>query len=235
MQLNDHKAATVISSRPMKHMKAMVLERIGKPLRLRELAVPVPGPEQVLVKVTACGVCRTDLHVADDDLTKPPLLCAGLIGYRALRFAGAAEGLGIYGFGVAAHIVAQVAIAEGRRIYAFTKPGDNAAQDFATSLGCDAAFDSDKPVPGLLDAAIIFAPAGSVVQVPLASLRKGGTLVLGGIHMSEIPALPYRLLWGERTMRSVANRADDADARAPPIQGIPIAWARSCGAFNDRR
>ncbi len=277
-------------------MKAMVLEQPGRPLRLQQLAKPVPGPRQVLVRVSACGVCRTDLHVVDGELTEPklplvpgheivgrveavgagaerfdigdrvgipwlghtcgvcsycregkenlcdapaftgyqidggyaqhtvadadycfalperysdveaaPLLCAGLIGYRSLCMAGEARHLGIYGFGAAAHIVAQVARFQGRSVYAFTRPGDTAAQAFARQLGCVWAGGSDEAPPEKLDAAIIFAPVGALVPLALAQVRKGATVVLGGIHMSDVPAMPYELLWGERVVRSVAN------------------------------
>lgn len=277
-------------------MKAMVLEAPGQPLQERSIPERMPGPGQVLVKVAACGVCRTDLHVVDGDLTEPrlpiipgheivgriaavgagvegfalgdrvgipwlghtcgecsfcrrgeenlcdaplftgyqidggyadytiaeaaycftlpanysdaaaaPLLCAGLIGHRALRMAGDAKQLGIYGFGAAAHIVAQVAQFEGRSVYAFTRPDDEKAQAFARSLGCVWAGGSDERPESDLDAAIIFAPVGELVPAALEGVRKGGTVVLGGIHMSDIPAMPYRLLWGERTVRSVAN------------------------------
>jgi propanol-preferring alcohol dehydrogenase len=274
----------------------MVLERPGRPLRMQNLAKPKPGDRQVLVRIVACGVCRTDLHVVDGELTKPklpivpgheivgwvaavgtgvdrfrvgervgipwlghtcgkcsycrsghenlcdvpaftgyqidggyadytvadadycfalpdvypdleaaPLMCAGLIGYRSLRMAGNALHLGIYGFGAAAHIVAQVARFQGRSVYAFTRPGDAPAQAFARELGCAWAGGSDETPPAALDAAIIFAPVGALVPVALAHVRKGGTVVLGGIHMSEVPAMPYDLLWGERVVRSVAN------------------------------
>jgi propanol-preferring alcohol dehydrogenase len=274
----------------------MILEAVGQPLQCRSIARPTPGPGQVLVKVAACGVCRTDLHVVDGDLTQPrlpiipgheivghveaigagveeftlgdrvgipwlghtcgncafcrseqenlcdaplftgyqidggyaeftvaeadycfhvpasyadgaaaPFLCAGLIGYRALRMTGDAKRLGIYGFGAAAHILAQVAQFEGRSLYAFTRPGDSHAQAFARSLGCVWTGGSDERPDTDLDAAIIFAPVGALVARALETVRKGGTVVLGGIHMSEIPAMPYRLLWGERTVRSVAN------------------------------
>ena len=277
-------------------MKAMVLQRPGAGLLPMEMPVPEPGPGQVLVEVSACGVCRTDLHVVDGDLKDPklpiipgheivgrvarlgagvsrfeigdrvgipwlghtcghcrfclkerenlcdspgftgyqidggyaefavadadycfaiqggysdaeaaPLLCAGLIGYRSLRFAGEGQKLGIYGFGAAAHIVAQVAHHQGRRVYAFTRPGDSDAQDFARALGCHWVGGSDEPPPELLDAAIIFAPIGPLVPLALRALEKGGVLVLGGIHMSEIPAFDYQILWGERVVRSVAN------------------------------
>jgi len=277
-------------------MRAMVLHQAGLPLQDEVVADPVPGSCQVLVKVAACGVCRTDLHVVDGDLTDPklpiipgheivghvaalgpgvsqfrvgdrvgipwlghtcgccrycrggaenlcdapmftgyqidggyaeyavaeaaycfavpeiygdlaaaPLLCAGLIGYRSLKMAGPAARLGLYGFGAAAHIVAQVARAEGRQVYAFTRAGDDAAQDFARQLGCVWAGSSEEPSPVELDAAIIFAPVGALVPAALAAVRKGGTVVLGGIHMSTIPAMPYALLWGERVMKSVAN------------------------------
>ncbi len=140
-----------------------------------------------------------------DDLHVAPLLCAGLIGYRSWRFAKNAHRLGIYGFGAAAHIVAQVARSHGQDIYAFTRPGDLAAQRFASSLGARWVGDSDRPPPDPLDAAIIFAPVGALVPAALKALRKGGGLICGGIHMSDVPAMPYSLLWGERSIRSVAN------------------------------
>ncbi len=140
-----------------------------------------------------------------DDLHAAPLLCAGLIGYRSWRFAKDARRLGIYGFGAAAHIVAQVARWHGQDVYAFTRPGDVAAQRFASSLGAKWAGDSDRPPPDPLDAAIIFAPVGALVPAALKALRKGGALICGGIHMSDVPAMPYSLLWGERSIRSVAN------------------------------
>ena len=274
----------------------MVLERTGQPLMAVERARPEPGPGQVLVRVHACGVCRTDLHVVDGELPDPklpivpgheivgriaalgagverfaegmrvgipwlgwtcgtcrfcrsgrenlcdaarftgyqldggyadyaiadqrfclpisgdytdveaaPLLCAGLIGYRSLRMAGDAGRIGIYGFGAAAHIVAQVARWEGRRVFAFTRPGDAAAQDFARRLGAEWAGSSDDAPPEPLDAAILFAPAGALVPAALRAVEKGGTVICGGIHMSDIPAFPYEILWGERVVRSVAN------------------------------
>jgi alcohol dehydrogenase, propanol-preferring len=273
----------------------MRLHQVGQPLVLECVTLRDPQPGQVLLKVRACGVCRTDLHLIDgelpdvrlpivpgheivgevvscgagvslpagmrlgvpwlgftcgqcefcrrnqenlcdralftgyqldggyadyvladarycfevpkafDDTHAAPLLCAGLIGYRAWRFAGDARRLGIYGFGAAAHIVAQVARWHGQEIYAFTSPGDVAAQRFALSLGAQWAGSSDQQAPELLDAAIIFAPVGALVPLALKQLRKGGTLVCGGIHMSDVPALPYALLWGERSIRSVAN------------------------------
>jgi propanol-preferring alcohol dehydrogenase len=282
-------------------MRAMVLERAGQPLHEQTLPVPEPGPGQVLVRVRACAVCRTDLHIVDGELKRPklplvpgheivgqvvrtgagvhdlqagarvgvpwlgwtcgeceycrtqrenlceqarftgydldggyathtvadhrfclpvpdgfpdtaaaPLLCAGLIGYRSLRMAGDARTLGFYGFGAAAHILVQVARKEGRRVYAFTRPGDTEAQTFARELGAVWAGDSDTQPPEPLDAAIIFAPAGALVPAALRAVRKGGTVVCGGIHMSDIPSFPYDLLWGERVLRSVANltRAD---------------------------
>ena len=139
------------------------------------------------------------------DVEAAPLMCAGLIGYRTLRMADGAERLGIYGFGAAAHIVAQVARHQGRRLFAFTRPGDAAAQDFARSLGAEWAGDSTAPPPEPLDAALIFAPVGPLVPAALAATRKGGTVVCGGIHMSDIPVFPYRILWEERVLRSVAN------------------------------
>ncbi len=277
-------------------MKAMVLTKPGRALRLQRRAKPKPGARQVLVKISACGVCRTDLHIVDGELTEPklplvpgheivgrieaagedvarfrvgdrvgipwlgracgqcrycitghenlcdapvftgyqidggyaeytladadfcfpipdtytdveaaPLLCAGLIGYRSLQMAGDAENLGIYGFGAAAHIIAQVARHQGRAVFAFTRPGDDKAQAFARRLGCAWAGGSDETSLAELDAAIIFAPVGALVPAALGSVRKGGTVVLGGIHMSDIPAMPYHLLWGERVVRSVAN------------------------------
>jgi len=281
-------------------MRAMVLEAPRTPLVLRERAVPVPGPGQVLLAVKACAVCRTDLHVVDDELPAvphpivpgheivgtvaacgegvslqpgtrlgvpwlgstcghcpycggglenlcdearftgyhldggyadyvladarfclplpaalddvhaAPLLCAGLIGYRAYRMCGDAGRIGLYGFGAAAHLVAQMARFEGRTCYAFVRPGDDAAAGFARSLGCRWAGDSNQRPPETLDAAIIFAPAGELVPAALGAVRKGGTVVCGGIHMSDIPSFPYSLLWGERSLRSVANltRAD---------------------------
>jgi propanol-preferring alcohol dehydrogenase len=265
----------------------MVLEAPGQPLSAAELPDPVPGPDQLLVRVRACGVCRTDLHIVDGELTRPklplvpghqivgevvgapgrrvgvpwlgwtcgscrwcvagrenlcdraaftgydldggfaelcvadarfcfplpdgfsdveaaPLLCAGMIGLRALRLAGDAEVVGLYGFGAAAHIVCQVAAHEGRRVLAVTRPGDDAAQEHALSLGAVWAGGADD-VPEELDAAIIFAPVGELVPAALRVVRKGGSVVCAGIHMSDIPAFPYELLWGERVLRSVAN------------------------------
>src|SRR5579863_1345950 len=277
-------------------MRCMVLDAAHTPLRLASLPVPTPGPGQVLIRVHACAVCRTDLHVVDADLTQPklplipgheivgtvaalgegverfaagdrvgvpwlgwtcgdcefcrsgrenlceharftgyqidggyaeltiadqrycfaippsfgdveaaPLLCAGLIGYRTLRLAGEGERVGIYGFGAAAHIVAQLARHQGRRVFAFTRPGDRAAQDFARRLGAAWVGGSDEAPPDKLDAALIFAPVGGLVPAALAATKKGGSVVCGGIHMSDIPAFPYRLLWEERILRSVAN------------------------------
>jgi propanol-preferring alcohol dehydrogenase len=277
-------------------MRAMVLEAPRTPLRAADLPLPAAGPEQILIKVHACGVCRTDLHVVDGELTEPklplvpgheivgtiaargarverftvgdrvgvpwlgyicgvcrfcragrenlcnrarftgyqidggyaeytladqrfcfplpaaygdaeaaPLLCAGLIGYRSLVMAGDARRLGIYGFGAAAHIIAQVARHQGREVYAFTKPGDSEGQQFARDLGAVWVGDSDQLPPEELDAAILYAPVGSLVPAALRAVAKGGTVVCAGIHMSDIPSFPYRLLWGERTVRSVAN------------------------------
>lgn len=285
-------------------MRAMVLKAPGHPLELENREIPRPQPGQILLKVKACAVCRTDLHVADGDLPphRPsivpgheivgevaalgegvtgfrlgeragvgwlghtcgictfcthgeenlcdhaeftgyqrdggfadytvadaafsfpmpesytdaeaaPLLCAGLIGYRSLKMAGPGKKLGIYGFGAAAHIVAQVALWEGRRVYAFTRTGDTAAQAFAMSLGCTWAGGSDERPTEDLDAAIIFAPVGALVPAALRAIRKGGIAVCGGIHMSDIPSFPYSVLWGERVLRSVANltRQDAAE------------------------
>ena len=277
-------------------MRAMLLEAPRQSLRLSNQPPPKPGPGQVLIRIGACGVCRTDLHILDGELTMPklplvlgheivgtvaglgtgvkafdvghrvgvpwlgwtdgtcafcvsgrenlcdharftgyqidggyaeytvadarycfpipsgfddvtaaPLLCAGLIGYRTLRLAGEAERVGIYGFGAAAHIVAQVIVHQARRLFAFTRPGDGAGQEFARSLGAEWAGGSDERPPERLDAALIFAPVGALVPAALAATTKGGTVVCGGIHMSDIPAFPYRLLWEERVVRSVAN------------------------------
>jgi propanol-preferring alcohol dehydrogenase len=264
----------------------MVLDEPGRPLREAELPPPEPRPGQVLLDVRACGVCRTDLHVVDGELTQAklplvpghqivgvaedgrrlgvpwlgwtcgecrycrsglenlcdralftgyqldggyaeqavaderycfplpdgysgaeaaPLLCAGLIGYRSLRMSGDPDRLGLYGFGASAHIVAQIARHQGRRIFAFTRPEDAEGQAFARELGAEWAGASDERPPEELDAAIVFAPAGALVPAALAVLAKGGCVVCAAIHMSEIPAFPYELLWGEREVRSVAN------------------------------
>lgn len=274
----------------------MVLEQQGEPLQPRDIPDPTISPSQILVKVEACGVCRTDLHILDGDLNDPklplvlgheivgkvvatgkevedfaigqrvgvpwlgrtcgncaycnsgsenlcdnptftgyqtdggyaeytvadhrysfpvpdnyaavaaaPLLCAGLIGYRSLRLAGNGERIGLYGFGAAAHIICQVAVFQGRQVFAFTRPGDSTGQNFALSLGAIWAGGSDTHPPEELDAAIIFAPVGSLVPRALESVRKGGIVVCAGIHMSEIPSFDYKLLWGERVIRSVAN------------------------------
>ncbi len=293
-------------------MRAIILDSPGELLRAAEVPIPKPGPEQVLIRVHACAVCRTDLHVVDGELKYPklplipghqivgtvaetgerverfvagvrvgvpwlgwtdntcgycltgrenlcdaarftgyqidggyaeytvadhrfcfpipegypdleaaPLLCAGLIGYRSLKMAGDAERLGIYGFGAAAHIIAQVARHQGRRIFAFTSPGDEGAQRFALELGAVWAGDSTEPPPEELDAAIVLAPVGALVPAALRAVAKGGVVVCGGIHMSEIPSFPYEILWGERVVRSVANltRQDGEDflALAPEV------------------
>ena len=278
-------------------MRAMLLESQGQPLRLAEVPTPRPKRGQVLLKVSACAVCRTDLHVIDgelpdaklplilghqivgrvvelgegverirqgqrlgvpwlgctdgtcryclrgqenlcehpqftgytldggyaeyavadqrycfplpegyNDIEAAPLLCAGLIGYRTYRLAGEnIERLGIYGFGAAAHIIAQVAVHQGKQVYAFTRPGDLAAQQFALRLGAVWAGGSDEMPPVELDAALIFAPVGSLIPAALQATARGGVVVSGGIHMSDIPAFPYHLLWDERIVRSVAN------------------------------
>ena len=264
----------------------MVLDQPRTPLVERELPEPEPGPGQVLLRVRACAVCRTDLHVVDAELPDPklplvighqivaeapdgrrlgvpwlgwtdgtcryclsgrenlcdgarftgytldggyaewtvaderfclelpdeyedvhaaPLLCAGLIGYRALRLAGDAERLGLYGFGSSAHLIAQVARWQGRRVFAFTRPGDLETQAFARELGAEWAGGSDERPPQELDASILFAPAGELVPAALRVLAKGGVVVCAGIHMSDIPSFPYELLWEERSVRSVAN------------------------------
>jgi len=285
-------------------MKAMVIERPGEPLKSVERVLPQPGPGEIRLRVSACGVCRTDLHVVDgelpqcrypvvpgheivgtvdqigdgvsgfgagerigvpwlgatcgrcrfcreglenlcdearftgcqidggyqefavadarfcfrlpekySDVAAAPLLCAGLIGHRAHRMSGDAERLGIYGFGAAAHIMAQLARHQGQSVYAFTRPGDVLAQDFARRLGAVWAGGSDEASPEPLDAAIIFAPVGSLVPTALRAVRKGGVVIAAGIHMSDIPSFPYEILWGERTVKSVANltRADGED------------------------
>lgn len=285
-------------------MRAMRLHGSGRRLELETVADPVPQAGEVVVRVLACGVCRTDLHIVDGELPPhrspvtpghevvgrivmlgsgveglsagqrvgipwlghvcgqcpycrdhhenlcdapsftgydrdggyaefaaaeadfciplpdsygdaeiAPLLCAGLIGYRAYRRAGAGEAIGLVGFGAAAHIICQVAVADGRRVYAFTRPGDTANQDFARSLGCTWAGGSDASPPEPLDAAIIFAAAGPLVPLSLKMLRKGGSVVCAGIHMSDIPAFPYADLWGERDIVSIANLTRE-DGRA---------------------
>lgn len=299
-------------------MRAMVLEQAGSPLRLQQRPVPSPGPTEVRLRVLACAVCRTDLHIVDAELAVPrlplvpgheivgivealgrdvhtlrqgdrvgvpwlghvcghcdfcltqrenlcdhpvftghgrdggfathvvaeaafclalpqalqgdaaqlaPLLCAGSIGWRALRLAGEeARTIGLYGFGAAAHLVAQVARHQGRQVYGFTRPGDAQAQAFALALGAVWAGGSDEPAPVALDAAIIFAPVGALVPLALRAVRKGGRVVCGGIHMSDIPAFPYAWLWEERQLLSVAHltRADAAGflafAAAHPLQ-----------------
>ncbi|CAH2603789.1 putative alcohol dehydrogenase AdhA [Rhodovastum atsumiense] len=307
-------------------MKAMVLPRVCEALVPEERPVPEPGPGQVLVRVHACAVCRTDLHVVDGelpdiptpivpgheiigrvaavgpgverfgsgvrvgvpwlgwtcgkceycrggrenlcpqarftgyqidggyaeyavadarycfaipdcftDVEAAPLMCAGLIGHRTLRMAGDARRIGIYGFGAAAHIAAQVARWEGREVFAFTRPGDREAQDFARALGAVWAGGSDAPPPEPLDAALIFAPVGALVPAALRATAPGGVVVCGGIHMSDIPAFPYSILWMERSIRSVANltRRDGEDflaiaARVPVVTqttGFPLSAA----------
>jgi propanol-preferring alcohol dehydrogenase len=278
-------------------MRAMVLEQQRQPLRPADLPVPAPGGGQLRVRIRACGVCRTDLHVVDGDLTEPklplvpghqivgiveetgegadrfaagdragvpwlgwacgqcrycrsgrenlcdrarftgyqldggyaeaavadqrfcfpipgdypdlqaaPLLCAGLIGYRALRLCGEdAERIGFYGFGASAHILCQVAAHQGRRVFAFTRAGDSEAQQFALRLGAEWAGAVEDPAPEELDAAIVFAPVGDLVPAALRASAKGATVVCAGIHMTDIPSFPYEILWGERTVRSVAN------------------------------
>jgi len=277
-------------------MRAMVFHKIGEPLALEDVPKPESGPGQVLLEVHACGLCRTDLHIVDGELTEPklpliighqivgtivgmgdgvenfkvgdrvgvpwlgdscgkcdfcqkglenlcgdakytgydidggfaeytvanegfifsipdgypdlqaaPLLCAGLIGYRSYRFTGDAKRIGFYGFGAAAHIIAQVAKYQGREVYAFTRPGDSSAQEFAVKLGAVWAGGSDEEPGVKLDAAIIFAPLGELVPKALRDLEKGGVVVCAGIYMSDIPSFPYEILWGERSIKSVAN------------------------------
>jgi len=315
-------------------MRAMVLSHAGAPLALRELPVPAPGPGELQIAVEACGVCRTDLHIVDGELTDPklplvpghqivgtvaalgagvagfslgdrvgvpwlgwtcgrciycttgrenlcrlarftgyhrdggyaeaavadaryvfplppgysaleaaPLLCAALIGYRALRLAGDGPRLGLYGFGAAGHLVAQLARHLGREVYAFTRPGDTRGQDFARSLGAVWAGGSDEPPPAPLDAAILFAPVGALVPRALAQVAPGGVVVCAGIHMSDIPAFPYRLLWEERSVRSVANltrRDGDELFALAPVAGLrptarPYPLADANRALDDLR
>ena len=295
-------------------MHAMVLEAPRRPLVARSVPIRDPGPEEVLVRVSACAVCRTDLHVVDgelpdpklplipgheivgrierlgqavqrfqlgdrigipwlgstcgqcrycrtnrenlceharftgytldggyaeltlahadfcyrlpdtfDDVSAAPLLCAGLIGYRSLRRAGDGRRLGIYGFGAAAHIVTQIARFQEREVFAFTRPGDGSAQEFARRLGAVWAGDSDRSAPAKLDAAIIFAPAGGLVPAALRAVDKGGIVVCGGIHMSDIPSFPYRELWQEKTLCSVANLTrSDAEEFFEVITHLPL-------------
>lgn len=307
-------------------MRAMVLGEARRPLREMQVPMPAPGADQVLVRVLACGVCRTDLHVVDGELPRPklplilghqiigtvvgrgeqvrtpsmgdrvgipwlgwtdgdckycrsgrenlcdhakftgydldggfaeyavadyrfcfpvpagypdlqaaPLLCAGLIGYRSLVMTGEGDPLGVFGFGAAGHIVTQVARYQGRRVYAFTRPGDTAAQEFARQMGADWVGDTTEDGPEELEAAIIFAPAGELVPRALRAIGKGGVVVCAGIHMSDIPTFPYEILWGERMVRSVANltRQDGMEflALAPEIpvrtevEAFPLARA----------
>ncbi len=285
-------------------MQAMILDEPRHLLVERTVDVPHPEPTQVLIRVRACGICRTDLHVVDEELPDPvlpvipgheivgevvargaaveglvvgtrvgvpwlgytdgtcpycrsgrenlcdhprftgyqlkggyaeytvadarfcfvlpegyddlhvaPLLCAGLIGYRSLRMAGDAPVLGLYGFGAAAHILVQIARHRGHRVFGFCRPGDAAGRDFALHMGAEWAGDSDKPGPEPLDAAILFAPVGSLVPAALRAVAKGGVVVCAGIHMSDIPSFPYDILWGERVLRSVANLTRDDGAQ----------------------
>src|SRR5438132_1611116 len=185
-------------------MRAMMLDVPRRPLRAVDISRPEPGPGQVLLAVAACGVCRTDLHVLDGELPNPTLPL--ILGHEIVGTVTATGGgPGVDRFGAAAHIVAQVARHQGRRVFAFTRAGDRDAQRFALGLGAEWAGTSDAPPPEPLDAAIIFAPAGPLVPAALRAVVKGGTVVCAGIHMSDIPAFPYDVLWGERTLRSVAN------------------------------
>ncbi|MEK1909971.1 MAG: zinc-dependent alcohol dehydrogenase family protein [Pseudomonas chlororaphis] len=306
-------------------MRAMVLHIPGEPLRQEQRPVPTPGPQQLLIKVLACGVCRTDLHLVDGELPQAllprvpgheivgqvtavgadiapgwigqrvgvpwlgwtcgecefcrtgrenlcdqaqftgchldggyadytladarfclpipealsatqaaPLLCAGLIGFRALRMAGNARHLGLYGFGAAAHLAIQVALGRGQQVYAFTRPDDRAGQDYARSLGASWAGSSDQAPPHPLDASLIFAPVGPLVPAALAVTVKGGCVICAGIHMSDIPAFPYRLLWGERSVRSVANLTrEDGSAFFAELQHTPVHCDVTCFALDD--
>jgi alcohol dehydrogenase, propanol-preferring len=311
----------------------MVLRRPGERLVMEERSEPLPGPGQIRIRIEACGVCRTDLHVVDGELPNPklpivpgheivgrveaagegvdfklgarvgvawlahadgtcpyctsgrenlcdaplftgytrdggyathtiaeaafvfplsdeldpvaaaPLLCAGLIGWRSLKMAGEGRTIGIYGFGAAAHIIAQVCRWQGRRVFAFTRAGDAAGQAFARSMGAEWAGGSDDTPPAPLDAAILFAPVGALVPGALAAVRKGGRVVCGGIHMSDIPSFPYRLLWEERSVASVANltRADGREflALAPEAKvrttTTPYALDKANEALDDLR
>lgn len=295
-------------------MKAMVLEAQGQPLQLLDVPVPEPAPGQVRIRVSACAVCRTDLHIVDGELPRPklplipghqivgtveaigphaeryaggervgvpwlgwtcgtcryclagqenlcdqarftgydadggyaeyavaderfcfpvpddypdlqaaPLLCAGLIGYRSYRMTGDARRIGMYGFGAAAHMLIQAARHDGREIYAFTRRGDDAGQAFARSLGAVWTGASDEAPPDELDAAIIFAPAGELVPEALRRVRKGGVVVCAGIHMSDIPSFPYKIIWGERVLRSVANLTrEDGEAFLRLAPMVPL-------------
>jgi len=299
-------------------MRAMVLEQVGGPMRMVERPVPEAGPGQLLLRVLACGVCRTDLHLLDGEvgiaqfprvlghqivgeapdgrlmgvpwlawtdgtceyctsgrenlcpnarftgrdvdggyaewtiaderfcfpipegygaLQAAPLLCAGLIGHRAYRMTGDARRIGVFGFGQAGHVLCQVAGHEGREIHAFTRPGDEAAQAFALELGATSAAGSDEAAPASLDAAIIFAPAGELVPAALQAVAPGGTVVCGGIHMSDIPSFPYAYLWQERIVRSVANltRADAREflALAPQVPVVTHVHRYALEAAND--
>ncbi|MDR6288182.1 MULTISPECIES: zinc-dependent alcohol dehydrogenase family protein [Inquilinus] len=295
-------------------MKAMILTQPGAPLEPADLPCPSPGPTEILIRVSACGVCRTDLHVVDGELASPkprlvpgheivgrvtaagseatrfkigdrigvpwlgwacgncefcrrsqenlcesarftgyqldggyaefvkaderfcvpiperygdveaaPLLCAGLIGYRALRLAGDGPRLGLYGFGASAHIVIQIARHRGQEAFVFTVPGDAEAQAFARRLGAAWVGGSDEMPPAPLDAAIIFAPVGDLVPAALRAIRKGGTVICAGIHMSDIPRFPYALLWPERTIHAIANLTrQDAEAFMAVAAEVPI-------------
>ena len=314
-------------------MRAMVLSRPGERLAMEERSDPKPGPGQIRIRIEACGVCRTDLHVVDGELPDPklpivpgheivgrieaagegvalplgarvgvawlaytdgtcpycksgrenlcdaplftgytsdggyathtiaeaafvfplsddldpvataPLLCAGLIGWRSLKMAGDGRTIGIYGFGAAAHIIAQVCRWQGRRVFAFTRPSDAAGQAFARSMGAEWAGGSDDKPPAPLDAAILFAPVGALVPSALAATRKGGRVVCGGIHMSDIPSFPYSLLWEERSIASVANltRADGREFLALASEAkvqtttTPYPLAKANEALDDLR
>lgn len=315
-------------------MRAMLLDAPGRPLRPANLPIPRPSGCEILVRVSACAVCRTDLHIVDgdlaphllplvpgheivgtvaargpqaarfpegarvgvpwlastcracpycangrenlceharftgydrqggfaeytladerycfalpaayDDVHAAPLLCAGLIGYRAYAMAGAAHRLGLYGFGAAAHLLTQLALRQGREIFAFTRPGDTRSQDFSLSLGARWAGSANAPPPAHLDAAILFAPAGELLPLALAATARGGSVVCAGIHMSDIPSFPYALLWGERCVRSVANltRADGEAWFAAIADGgvattvVPYALEAANAALADLR
>ncbi|SDA10442.1 alcohol dehydrogenase, propanol-preferring [Sphingomonas sp. NFR15] len=305
-------------------MRAMVFDGPGQPLHARESPVPRPGPGELLIEVSACGVCRTDLHVADgeiaaqypivpgheivgrvvtmgadvkgfadddrvgvpwlgstcgrcpycrggrenlcdhpqftgatrdggyathviadarfcfalparfSDVEAAPLLCAGLIGWRALRLAGPGRRIGLYGFGAAAHLLAQIAIAQGRDVYAFTRDDDTDTQTFARSLGCVWAGGSSTATPAPLDAALIFAPVGALVPLALKAVKKGGRVVCAGIHMSDIPSFPYADLWEEREILSVANLTrEDGETFFAAIGAMPLKIITETFALDD--
>ena len=215
-------------------MQALRLETPGGPLRRVELALPLPAAHQVRIAVEACGVCRTDLHLLDGELPAIPYpLTPGHEIVGRVVAAGPGRRLGLYGFGAAAHLLAQVARAEGREVFAFTRPGDEAGQAFARTLGAVWAGGSDQAPPEPLEAAILFAPLGALVPAALAAVRPGGRVVCAGIHMSDIPAFPYRLLWGERQVCSVANLTrEDGEQFLPLAARLGLRASVECFALE---